>query len=277
MRPRGGLSGSPSDAAFASHTRLLGARVWLVNFSSKFNVPAGLIKCLLPIPARCCFCLSSLRSSPQSSTPILSGQCLGPTVTILVKWLGCNSHKAVLSNHIEYFFSGPPFKSLRCQSSECMVYDSRKALQAQSHRNLPFLSLLQTYPLLRTYTASSMGSCPGPHQMNGLRFSQGLSNHIEFSLHLPVFAVLSLTRWTLVCDLHRVLLSHWCFTSLPGFAVFSLKFSKLVLFGLDNGTSWGFVSILIGCWFCEGFGIPILFRLRCDIQPTPKGRLPRSL
>ena len=71
MRPCGGLSGSPSDAAFASHTRLLGARVWLVNFSSKFNVPAGLIKCLPPIPARRCFCLSSLRSSPQSSTPIL--------------------------------------------------------------------------------------------------------------------------------------------------------------------------------------------------------------
>ena len=180
VRPCGGLSGSPSDAAFASHTRLLGARVWLVNFSSKFNVPAGLIKWLLPIPSRCCFCLSSLRSSPQSSTPILSGQCLGFTVTILVKWLGCNSHKAVLSNHIGCLVSGPPFKSSKSQSSECMVYDSRKALQAQSHRNLPFLSLLQTYTLLRTYTAP-MGSCPSPQQMNGLRFSQ--SSPITSSSH----------------------------------------------------------------------------------------------
>lgn len=42
-----------------------------------------------------------------------------------------------------------------------------KALQ--SHRNLPFLSLLQTYTLLRTYIVS----IPNPRQMNGLRFSQG--------------------------------------------------------------------------------------------------------
>lgn len=41
-RPCGGLSGFPSDAAFALRTRLLGARAWLVNFFSKSKVPAGL-------------------------------------------------------------------------------------------------------------------------------------------------------------------------------------------------------------------------------------------
>jgi hypothetical protein len=42
MRPCGSLSGSPFDAVVAFHTRLLDARAWRVNFSSKFNVPAGL-------------------------------------------------------------------------------------------------------------------------------------------------------------------------------------------------------------------------------------------
>ena len=53
-----------------------------------------------------------------------------------------------------------------------------KALQ--SHRNLPFLSLLQTYTLLWTY-AVPMWTCPNPRQMNGLRSSQ--SSPITSSSH----------------------------------------------------------------------------------------------
>ena len=51
------------------------------------------------------------------------------------------------------------------------VCDSRsKAFQ--SNRNWPFLSLLQTHALLRTYPMS-MRTCPNLRQMNGLGFPQG--------------------------------------------------------------------------------------------------------
>lgn len=248
----------------------------LMQISFQSSTCQSVLECLLPIPIKYSICLV------RFCDPLLEVQhqfCLDNVLGLLSRSLS-NGWVAILtrlSSRITYAlgfqFSLQKFKmpdvrmdvsrdsSIIPRDGQCLfptpagwsVCNSHgKALK--SHRNLRFSDLLQTYTL-RDLSQSSSNEW--------FTILASLSNHIEPSLHLAVFAVLSFTRRMLVCDSHGVLHSHRCFTSLPGFAVFPSKVSKSALFK-PNGTYGEFVPILIGRWFCEGFGIPILFRLCCD-------------
>ena len=238
MRPCGDLFGSPSDAAFASHTRLLGARAWLVNFSSLFPSDAAFAFARFcdPLPeVQHQLCLDNVLG-------LLSRSFSNDWVAILTRLSSPITYALGFRSSLQKFkmsivrmdglrfsqdFNNTEGLCLFSTSVGWSVCDSRsKAFQ--SHRNLPFFSLLQTYTLLRTLHRLS-GDLSQSSSKEWFTILTRLSIHIEFSLHLPVFAVLSLTRRMLVCNSHGILHSpNRCFTPLPRFAVFSSKFSHLL-------------------------------------------------